>query len=66
MFKVVDTTGEDMSVGRDFVDTVDKGVDGCCFITLGAFAITVEVDTRVSGFIVNGCIKTYISNFGRY
>ena len=61
LFKVVYDVGEDLSVGRDFVGTVDEGVDGCCFITLGALTITVEVDTRVSGFMINGCITTCVS-----
>ena len=55
LFEVVDAV-EDLPVGRDFVGTVDEGVDGCCFITMGALTITVEVDTRVSGFMINGCI----------
>ena len=58
---VVDAVGDDLPVGRDFVGTIDEGVDGCCFITLGALTITVQVDTRVSGFIINGCIKTCVS-----
>ena len=57
----VDAVGENLPVGRDFVGTVDEGVDGCCFITLGALTITVEVDTKVSGFMINGCIKTCVS-----
>ena len=61
LFKVVDAVGEDLPVGRDFVGTVDEGLDGCCFITLGALTITVEVDTRVSGFMINGCIKACVS-----
>ena len=43
------------------VCTVDGGVDGCCFITLGALSITVEVDTGVRGFMINEGIKTYVS-----
>ena len=61
LFKVVDAVGEDLPAGRGFVGTVDEGVDGCCFITLGALTIAVEVDTRVSGFMINGCIKTCVS-----
>ena len=48
LFKVVDAIGEYLPVEIDFVGTVDEGVDGCCFITLGALTITVEVDTRDS------------------
>ena len=61
LFKVVDAIGEDLPVGRDFVGTVDECVDGCCFIALGASTITVDVDARVSGFVINGCIKTCVS-----
>ena len=40
---------------------MDEGVDGCCFITLGALTITIEVDTKVSRFVINGTIKTCVS-----
>ena len=55
LFKLVETV-EDLPVGRDLVVTDHKGIDG----SEEAFHITVEVGTRVSGFVVSGCINTCV------